>query len=284
MPASHGSHRFFSFGGVTFLRATGLFKHPVYLGEIGALGALLMTVPLLGARQTLRGRRASMLLWAILFGAMIASFSRASWLGFLVAALLMPPMLFPRRAVRYLILLSVLGGVFVLSGGMVAILDYMVEVKSSSVDYRLEIMKLGLRAFLEEPWFGTGLGAFLRYPGNVEGLHVHNSFMMALTETGLLGGVAFFLLYVRALERAIRNLFLACEPDDKNLAVVLFLALILITIMQQFEQAVNFHMNYFLLGTIEAMTPYLRAKLGAQPERELRRADILRLLPRKRWA
>ncbi len=40
MPASHGSHRFFSFGGVTFLRATGLFKHPVYLGEIGALGAL----------------------------------------------------------------------------------------------------------------------------------------------------------------------------------------------------------------------------------------------------
>ncbi|MAE72001.1 MAG: hypothetical protein CME06_16230 [Gemmatimonadetes bacterium] len=284
MSTQEGARRFFSLGGLHFLRATGLFKHPAYLGQVCAFGALF---PLAALALPQRDRRTTIKLLAVVAWMLIGlfcSFSRASWLAVMVSALIVPPLLKPNWAVRYILFISITGLLFVLAGGLGAGIDYMIEAKSSSVNYRVEIMRLGFDAFARSPWFGTGLQSFRYYPGNIQSMHVHNTFMMAFTELGLVGGTLIILLYVHGMNRAIRNLFMALDPFDRNLAVVLFVALILSLIMQQFEQALNFHINYFLLGSIEAMTIYLRQKQGENITAKLRRDELIRGLPHTRWA
>ncbi len=284
MSEEEGRRRFFTIAGFTFLRATGLFRHPAYLGEVCALGALMPLVQIFRPGQSFRRIVILLFVVAVMLGGMICSFSRASWLAFLVVAVIALPLLKPRWAVRYIVTASILGGLFVLAGGLNASIDYMLEAKTSSVDYRVEIMRLGLDAFSRSPLLGTGLEAFVRYPGNIEKFHVHNTFIMAFTELGVIGGVLILLIYIHAINRSIRNLLMAIDPLDRNLAVILFLALVLILVMQQFEQALHFHMNYFLLGSIEAMSIYLRQKQGENTAARLRRSELIRHLPRTRWA
>ncbi len=284
MSSEEGSRRFFSLAGMHFLRATGLFKHPAYLGQVCAFGALF---PLTTLALPRRERRSTIKLLAVVAWMLLGlfcSFSRASWLAVAVVAMIVPPLLKPKWAVKYILVISVAGLLFVLVGGLGGAIDYMIEAKSSSVDYRVDIMRLGFDAFSRSPWLGTGLQAFRHYPGNIQSLHVHNTFIMAFTELGLVGGVLIILLYVHGMNRAIRNLFMAVDPFDRNLSVVLFAALVLSLIMQQFEQALNFHINYFLLGSIEAMTIYLRQRQGESITARLRRDELIRGLPRTRWA
>lgn len=280
LPPEEKGRRFFTMGGFTFLRATALFRSPVSLGQACGFGALMLMVPLSNPDISRKSALRILAVFALMMVGLFCSFSRASWMAFIIVAFLAPPLLRPKWAVRYILVLSVLGGVFVISGGLAAVVDYMTLAKTTSIDYRVEIIRIGLQALERHPTLGAGLEIFRGYPGNLEKLHVHNTFIMAFSELGIVGGLTIIGLYIHSTSRAIRNLHLAVDPMDRNLAIVLFLALILVLIMQQFEQALHFHLNYFLLGSIEAMTIYLRKKAGGDPAAHLRREELLRNLPR----
>ncbi len=281
MPQSEGSKRFFTLGGITFLRATGLFKHPVYLGQAEAYGSFMLLLRFAVPKLRPKSYVPTLLLQALLLVGLICSFSRTSWLGVaIVTTVILPPLLWPRWATRYILAVTVFGGLFVVAGGLTATLDVLISAKTSSVDYRVRILKLGLQAIMRHPWLGTGLDAFRRYPGNLEGLNVHNSFVMALTEFGFVGALAVIGLYLHGISRAIQNILQAISPEDRAAAVVLFSMLMLSLFVQQFEQALHLHINFLLLGSIEALSLHLRQKAGHNILTKHRRDELVRNLPR----
>jgi O-antigen ligase len=281
MPKTEGAKRFFTLGGVTFLRATGLFHHPVFLGQSTAYGSFMLILRLAIPRLRPKSLLPSFLLLGLLVTGLVCSFSRTSWLGVaIVGTLILPPLLWPRWATRYILAVSIMGGLFIVAGGLTATLDLLIGAKTSSVDYRVRILKLGLQAIMRHPWLGVGLNAFGRYPSNLQGLSVHNSLFMSLAELGFIGTIPIIGLYLHGIARAIQNILLAVTPEDRGLAVVLFSMLMLSLFMQQFEQALHLHINFLLLGSIEALWIHLRQRAGHNILARHRRDESVRNLPR----
>jgi O-antigen ligase len=200
--------------GIRFLRAYGLTDHPNILGGCLAFGlVILLAVVLYGEKNA---RRFAGIVFPLVILALVMTFSRSAWLGFLVgASVLVGANAVLRRwgtvkrvvwpsVVSVIVLLPFvwqnanLFGVRLNVGGAAENERF----EQQSIDERIFLIRAGNLIFVEHSAVGIGLGAsplamrryYPEFPTNYQ--PPHNTLLVAAMETGVIGATFYFILLV----------------------------------------------------------------------------------------
>ena len=93
-------------------------------------------------------------------------------------------------------------------------------LRTSSYGDRSWLFRLAWRAFLEYPFFGTGIGEFTnRYTGST-GLYPHNVFLEILCELGIFGVLVFFVPIFISEYQILRQWIMFGKPSLSHLLIL----------------------------------------------------------------
>jgi O-antigen ligase len=191
-------------------RARGFFS--IYMTLAGALVLVLLTsLPRVLARR-LRG--AELPSWLVMLAALLATFTRGAWLGFVAGVVVLAVMLRRGRLV-------LLGGLLLLAAGALAgpselrhRVQATVDPAEEGVRERLFMWQSGVAIWRERPWLGAGPGGVKRLYGGYalrdavkqRTGHVHSAPLQILVERGLLGFAVWIWVWVAFYVRAVAAL------------------------------------------------------------------------------
>ncbi|MGQ9840487.1 MAG: O-antigen ligase family protein [Anaerolineae bacterium] len=214
-----------------YMRAHGTFLQPnPYAGYLGYLTPVAASLAVAAWLRWARARRAILLAQAGLFSALAAalsagillSWSRGAWFG-LAASLIAVVALRHRRATGLTVAIILLAAASLslagtgwlpasLTARLSGVADYLAMPDPGRTEItddnfaaleRMAHWQAGWQMFGDHPWLGVGIGNYaVAYPGYAlphwyEPLgHAHNIFINFLAETGILGGMAFLVLWL----------------------------------------------------------------------------------------
>lgn len=206
------------------MRIYATLENPNVLGEY-----ILLTLPLaIGLMWSKKGVLAKLFyggVSAVLFVALILTFSRGCWIGLMLSAAIFVTFVAGKLWGLLLIALPVVP--FVLPESIINRFLSIGDMKDSSTSYRVYIW-LGTLLLLKDFWIsGIGLGteAFTKiYPfysySAIVAPHPHNLFLNVLVETGAAGIVLFVLICIVLFKRLSKTAYLAGEKSQtKTIAV-----------------------------------------------------------------
>jgi O-antigen ligase len=204
-------------------RARGLFKDPNVFGPFLIPAALILaeeilTPRLFGARRLLKAALFGVVALGIFF-----SYSRAAWLNFSVAVLVMLLVLLirrggSRRALLFLSTIFAMAAIVVPAVALTGSIQFL-EERARFQEYdvrRFEAQNEGI-AIAEEHLFGIGPGQF----EPVVQLAAHSTYIRALTEYGVLGLATVLALMLATLIFASRNVLLGRDTYGIGSAALL---------------------------------------------------------------
>jgi O-antigen ligase len=192
-------------------RVVGTFYNSNFYAEylllaIGVLGALFFT-------ERGRPRVTAAVLGVLTVGALLLTYTRGSWLALAIAVVIFVTVV----DVRYLFVVAMAGAVSVLVVPGVAARLTQSSANAGSADFRLGLWKVAGAAMGNRPLFGYAPGDFLTayreiviarpelFQGYL-GFGAHNAYFALAAETGVLGGILFF---VATALHATRGVFVA---------------------------------------------------------------------------
>ena len=239
--ALHGCYQFFTRSGPEgfllfgrFMRAYGFFEQPnPYAGYLGLTAPLALSLALGVKNIKSEGRKAAFLLSAAAFGIMAVaiamSWSRGAWFGFAAAVAAVSAARSRRAALVFAVLL--LAGALILILGSFQLLpqallqrftgfvpylrlfdvrDVRVTDANFAIVERMAHWQAGWQMWTEHPWRGVGIGNYeVLYPAYYippweEPLgHAHNYYLNIAAETGLIGLLAYLVLWGAAFWQTI---------------------------------------------------------------------------------
>lgn len=201
-------------------RANGSLGHPSGLGKIIVL---LMPLVLPFTRATdPRSRRIALLLIAGAIPCFLLTASRTNFAAF-VAVLVIWAFLLPLRGGlgKRIVVVGAVATVVVLSA------DIWVWRASTGEDgsFRQQLLDAAFTQFHTTPWLGVGVNSYVDVVGQwdnnaANGWPVHNSFVLLLVETGLVGVILLAIPAVSQLLQAWRGRHLVGEGGDSARALV----------------------------------------------------------------
>jgi O-antigen ligase len=284
-----GPEAFALFG--RFVRAYGTFRQPnPYAGYLGYLMPVALSLAIGATAGWRTSGKTSLLLLGLLLASVSLllligiglSWSRGAWLS-AASAVVVVVAFRSRRAMLISVSIIVVACVIILvlgpavlptaiSGRVAAFSGYFIgpdpattEITDAnfSVLERLAHWKAGVQMFSTAPWIGLGIGNYgVAYPQFAlphwyDPLgHAHNLYINFLAETGVLGAVAFLLLWVSVAVFAWRqtrsqNLWLS------SLALGLLGTVVYLTLHNLFDNLFVQHLQLqlaLLLGAVAALT------------------------------
>ncbi|MFA5052091.1 MAG: O-antigen ligase family protein [Patescibacteria group bacterium] len=209
-----------------YLRAYGSFPHPNVLGGFLVI-CLFILIGFMFVLYT--NRRANV--WKILLTVssliivsygLILTFSRSAWLAFGVAFIVMAGLsVWQRYAYRLKLLIQVACWLIILVLMTVALVPDIwitrltadTQLEQQSIDQRVDYFVQARNVVTEHIFQGVGLGDYTGalYDQNTtlaawDYQPVHNIFVLAIAETGVLGGAAFILIVIEFIRMAIFHL------------------------------------------------------------------------------
>ncbi len=211
---------------------TAAFPHPNSLA-----GYCVIAVPFFFAVCFLPLRKSChrfvlILLWSLVAGTLILTFSRAGWLAALAGILVF--LSFRNRKVLTGLVLTVL----VCSWCFVKFSPLEVrkrtrtrpEIVLDDIRWRTNVWKESFSLVKEKPWFGYGLNTYMdviqRTPAGQDPIYAHNCFVQVLVETGLAGLAGFVWVLGVLAAAAFKTAWRFCPvPEERALVVVLLGAL-----------------------------------------------------------
>ncbi len=256
-------------GDLTYYRPAGLTSHPnIHAG-------MLMAGTLAAAALWFERRRATQIIGAVLaaagFGALLLTFSRAGLVGLaaggLAGLLMLWPRLRRREGVRALLLAAglaaVAGGVLAAAYGpfFSARVTVSEPVEMRSVADRIVFTNFALRAIAEHPLTGVGIGSFPWQASYylrdtffaLRGDNVHNLFLTAAAEQGLVGLALLLMALVSGLAAAWRAVRTGPGQRDADRAALLAIVIALLTVgLFDHYPATIFHTQALLWGSLAA--------------------------------
>lgn len=211
-------------GDIRWLRPYGLLPHPNMLGgflAVGLLGVFGWSLSSQGKKWLLGAAIFEFGLWSLLL-----TFSRSAWLGLAVGLLLLMALTLRMwwRDRQRLIRILTIGGISLVVGGLFFVLyqpflsaraglaDESLEVRSTSD--RVVYTQIALDAIKASPILGTGIGNFPWYAStylaktkfDLRGQPVHNIYLSAWSELGVVGLGLFLLIIVVASRAGFANI------------------------------------------------------------------------------
>lgn len=181
------------------MRIYSTLGNPNVLGEYILL-ALPASIGLMWTRKGIPQKLVYAASSAVMFGALILTFSRGCWIGILLAAAIFVTFAAGKLWGLALIALPLLPAI--LPESIINRFTSIGDMKDSSTSYRVYIW-FGTLAMIKDFWLsGIGMGSeaftevypFYSYSGIVAP-HAHNLFLQILVESGI-GGIAVFLLII----------------------------------------------------------------------------------------
>ena len=191
-------------------RVFSVFENPNAFGEVLVL-LIPVAVGLMFAAKGWIGRLFGLLGAGVGIVAIVMTYSRASWVGLLVAALLFV-FLWNWRLLPVLILLGVAAIPYLPDVVMNRILT-IGNLNDTSTSSRFPLYEAALRLIQQEPFTGAGLGSdAIRaavkegnlYYGKSPFVHSHNVYLQVWAETGLFGLLALLGTVGYAIKRVVR--------------------------------------------------------------------------------
>lgn len=213
-------------------RAIGTFNHPGVLGKLAVLTAPII-LALTATRDPITARCAWTTLWACVAAAGLTG-SRANLVALLVAALLW---LLWTRGARLGIGPRIAIGAIVTG---ISIPGIQLALQRSSSDpfggQREHLLDVGLRQIASDPFGGLGPNQFVQTVGLrdsivADGFPVHNAFLLATAELGVVGAILLFLPFANVAYRSLQALartngrrawsgaYLVCLPGTLLIAI-----------------------------------------------------------------
>ncbi len=252
-----------------WLRAYGGFDHPNILGGVMAIGLLVLLNLYLKNSNLITGQsgfqkiKQYLLLTAyiLMFMALIFSFSRAAWLGFIVGIIILSFILviqkkyYQQKELLIIILISV-----ALTSLIYSQYSNLFQTRLS-INSRLENISYAERVssindskiiIKDNFLFGTGIGNYaLELDNNTINSHpswyyqpVHNAFLLVWSELGIFGLLFFALLLVYLLFNSYKN--------KKYFNIVIILSLITIMMFDHWWWSLHFGVLFwwFVMGMV----------------------------------
>lgn len=180
-------------------RVYATFENPNYWG---AAVNLIIFFPLISYIENKKDRRAyNIVIFIMLFGNLILTFTRGSWLGFALGLLFLAII----RYRKWLLALPFAAGGAMLLPFIRDRLLSILQVKDTTLG-RIKLWKTGWYMFKDHFWTGVGNGNFLTYYPEYIKKHptltvykdqatVHNSYLKMFAELGIFGGLIFTGIY-----------------------------------------------------------------------------------------
>jgi O-antigen ligase len=236
-----------------------LIKTPV-IGSIGlpnafgsfmALSCIAALVKAINS-QKLLFRIFYLILMAFMLSLLIINGSRGAFLALLIAAIVILTIYLVQKnsLLRYYLqrqwICSMLLGCAVISLSIISIILF--NINPESAKGRIMITKISLPMFFENPLMGIGYGnyskyyldyqaKFYSYPENQNMAYkaanlkqAHNEFLEIFCETGIIGGIIFFLIVVVAY-KMLYNRFKSPRNDSVSITNLFLVAVLLITLI-----------------------------------------------------
>lgn len=239
--ALHGWYQFFTRSGPEgfvlfgrFMRAYGTFEQPnPYAGYLGLIAPLALSLAL-GSRQVGGRGLGEFLIYGSSFGVIIAamamSWSRGAWIGF-AAAVAVVSAARSRRAAAAFAALVALGALILILSSFQLLPEALTQRFTDLAPYvrlfdvrgvqvtdanfaiveRMAHWQAGWRMWTEHPWRGVGIGnyepiypAYYIPPWKEPLGHAHNYYLNVAAETGLIGLLAYLVLWGAALWQTIQ--------------------------------------------------------------------------------
>jgi hypothetical protein len=218
--------------GIRWLRPYGFLPHPNILAGFLTVGLLATTALILGERGRLRWIGIGIFLvglWALML-----TFSRAAWLGFAAGGFAMLPILWPqlrqranRKAVVTLAVLAI-GAAGLFAAIYRPYLSARTGLDNEAVEQRSVVdrvifTEMAFRAINESPILGVGIGNFpwkathylLETDFDTRGIPVHQVFLSAWSELGLVGLGLTTLMLIAGIEVVLRKMRVRGDPTDR---------------------------------------------------------------------
>ena len=173
--------------------ALGLFDHRLRLAEIGVVGLALASVVVTAPEVSRRTRAAAGLSLAVLVPAVLGTYVRMPWVGFVAGAVALWALLG-----RPWTALAAAGGGICVAIGLLSTPIGARRIASGPEDWavRTRMWSAGIEVFRDHPWFGVGHGGYRAAVEGMPGLtgvqltSPHNLAIQALAETGVVGAGA----------------------------------------------------------------------------------------------
>lgn len=234
-------------------RATSFFGNPNWFGAaMAGVGVYMLWLGACGGAYYGRIKRGLLILGAIF--AFLASFfsaSRASWLGIIVALVLMPVVRRPWITLHYLLGLSILTAGGYLFGVIEPVLAKVEGLRPAAVGFRVYVAELAWEAVRESPWLGVGMRGLDLF-NNPFRLPAHNMILDVATEMGVAAAVGTILWMLSLIIRAIRGLHAASQRPEVVFLQGAFLSFIAMLVYDQFDVFFVLKTYWFHLGILEA--------------------------------
>ena len=222
------------------MMASGLFYNRIKLAHVGIVGlATLCAMTISTSPRTVRLRPLLVLSIVILGTAIYLSYRRAAPVALCGAFLVWALLVRRKRILAFGTGVSVLFGAafFMMQTGRARL-----EAATGSLDERILIYRSALNLAADNPLFGVGHGAYRQSVGSYATSNVpevilnlqsqaHNVFLHTLTETGLIGLIAFVLVILISLLRVSRRLRAAEDTTRVTTDQVAFLAVIILLLI-----------------------------------------------------
>ena len=218
---------------------------------------LLIALPFtLFSRHAATGRQKVALTAAvfIILGGVLSTWNYGGFFAVLLVLLLYPFFQCPRYSLHILFGMTL----FVLLCYYTGILDWLYSVSfgdsnvSKGVSQRYTLLSLGLEKLVKDPWFGEGLHGFASAPGNYWNRPVHNAYIQAATEIGILGSLVFIVMLLVMLTQALLSAKLLPTPWTGRLRATA-LSLIGLMWLMLTEPMVDHSNTWLLFGLTQGL-------------------------------
>lgn len=220
-------------------RVYSTFANPNVLGEY-----LLLVIPLSIGYLFTRKNALSRLYYLGVTGAtllcMVFTYSRGCWVGLIIAAFVF--ILFYDKRLLWLGLLAAVVGFMVMPDSIVDRFLSIGNLTDTSTNYRVYIW-LGTINLLKDFWLsgiGQGIDAYnLLYPAYsynaISAPHAHNLYLVALTETGIVGLFLLAMVLVSFIRKSTQTIARAIDKRTKLIAIALLAGVIGFLVQGMFD-------------------------------------------------
>ncbi len=209
---------------IRWLRPYGLMPHPNMLGGFLVIGLLATLVWVMNSQQ--KRWLVSIVIFAFGFWCLLLTFSRSAWLG-LAAGMCISGLMTIKmwwRDWQRLLRVSLVAGIFLIAAGLffliyqpflaarTGVTTESIELRSTSD--RIVYNQIALDAIKKSPLLGTGIGNFPWYATDylakttfdLRGQPVHNIFLSAWSELGIIGLGLFTIILCLTLGAVVNHI------------------------------------------------------------------------------
>lgn len=241
------------------LRASGFMPQPQHLSGYCLFALPMMLFLATGSSTPTRWKIRLWCIASLTAIAIVLTLSIGAWIALTLIVLLFPYFRWPEYTFHITVAILVLILAVYFSGILVYLYNEVMQSGlGSGAGDRKKLLLLGIDKLKQNPFLGTGLRMFLRYSGNYKQHPVHNAYLQAATEIGIVGAAFFCLIIAWLILHLSWLALLMRSPEGKMWPKMLLLGLLSLVVVAMTEPAFDHPNTWIFIGLCDAAVLTMR--------------------------